>query len=120
MNLNIDLLRFFDHTPDLVCIAGKDGYFKNFNQAVLDTLGYTRQELLAKPISHFIHPDDVALTAHKRKELLRGEVLLDFENRYLSKTGRVVWLHWTSVFFRGIERGDCHCQKRYPAQAKRN
>jgi PAS domain S-box-containing protein len=99
MNINIDLLRFFDHTPDLVCIAGKDGYFKNFNQAVLDTLGYTRQELLAQPISNFIHPDDVALTAHKRKALLRGEVLIDFENRYLSKAGSIVWLHWTSVFF---------------------
>jgi PAS domain S-box-containing protein len=99
MNLNIDLIRFFDNTPDLVCIAGRDGYFKNINQAVMQTLGYTRQELFAHPISHFVHPADAALTARKRNALLKGEALLDFENRYLTKKGDTVWLHWTSVYF---------------------
>lgn len=99
MNLDINLIRFFNSTPDLVCMAGKDGYFKRVNQAVINTLGYTKEELLAHPISDFIHPDDAAITARRRAALLDGEVLQDFENRYLTKSGAVVWLHWTSVYF---------------------
>lgn len=94
-----DMLRLFEGTPDLVCIAGRDGYFKYFNQAVCDTLGYSREELLARPVFHFIHPDDLERTARKRHELLEGKALTDLENRYLHRSGAIVWLHWTSIYF---------------------
>ena len=53
-----DLLMLFETTPDLVCVADKNGYFKNFNSAVPKTLGYTREELLSQPIATHMHPDD--------------------------------------------------------------
>lgn len=88
--------RFFDISPDLLCIAGYDGYFKKINPAVKDALGYSYEELYARPIHEFIHPDDRALTAHVRSELIRDNVLLNFENRYLTKSGEVIWLAWSS------------------------
>lgn len=94
----LELFRFFEMTPDLVCIAGKDGFLKQVNQAVTDTLGYTKEELYSYPIQHFIHPDDKEMTQRKRVNLFQGETLLDFENRYLTKEGATVWLHWTSVY----------------------
>lgn len=103
MNLNKMLIRFLNKTPDLVCIAGKDGYFINVSDSVVKTLGYSMNELLAQPIAHFVHPADKALTAYKRAALLQGETLHDFENRYLTKSGDVVWLHWTSVYFKDAE-----------------
>jgi PAS domain S-box-containing protein len=93
-----DLLTLFQLTPDLVCIAGKNGYFRNFNPAVPQTLGYTRQELFARPISDLIHPDDREMTDNRRSNLLKGETLLNFQNRYITKNGNVVWLEWTSVY----------------------
>ena len=46
-----ELFSFFERTPDLVCIADRDGFFKRVNPAVIDKLGYTEEELFARPIS---------------------------------------------------------------------
>lgn len=94
-----ELFAFFEMTPDLVCIAGKDGFFRNVNRAVIEKLGYTREELFASPIAAFIHPEDQERTGRRRSELLEGKPLMNFENRYVTKKGEIVWLHWTSVYF---------------------
>jgi PAS domain S-box-containing protein len=92
-----DLEYFFEVAPDLLCIAGFDGYFKKINPAVCKVLGYSEEELFVSPINDFIHPDDRERTAEKRRALLLGRSLLNFENRYLTKDGAIVWLSWTSV-----------------------
>lgn len=90
---------FFEMTPDLVCIAGRDGYFKKVDQAVIEKLKYTEEELMARPISFFMHPEDKEFTLHKRSELLKGKSLINLQNRYITKTGDVLWLEWTSIYF---------------------
>lgn len=87
---------FFDLTPDLVCIAGFDGYFKKVNPAVKQTLGYSYEELYSEPIHHFIYRDDKEKTANVRSEILKAIPLINFENRYVTKSGEIVWLSWTS------------------------
>lgn len=94
---SFNLEHFFELSADLFCIAGFDGYFRKINSAVCKTLGYSEQELLAAPISSFIHPDDRHITARYRNELIQGEPLLHFENRYITKTGDIVWFSWTSM-----------------------
>lgn len=95
----LDLFIFFEATPDLVCIAGRDGFFKKINPAVIDKLEYTAKELYESPIASFIHPDDKAYTSSKREELLSGKPLVNFVNRYISKSGKIVWLEWSSIYF---------------------
>jgi len=92
-----DLEYYLQLAPDLICIAGFDGYFKKINPAVSKTLGYTAEELYAIPINELVHTDDRKLTDQKRAELTQGQSLLNFENRYLAKDGTIVWLSWTSV-----------------------
>lgn len=94
----IGLSDFFDLTPDLVWIAGKDGFLKKVNHAVIEKLGYTEEELYASPITTFIYPGDVEMTVLNRAKLHKGEVLHNFCNRYVSKTGNIIWLEWTSVY----------------------
>lgn len=94
----VDLFTFFEKTPDLVCIANKEGYFKNINAAVIEKLGYSAEELFAKPISHFIHPDDKELTGIRRANLLQDNSLLNFQNRYVAKNGNIIWLEWSSIY----------------------
>jgi PAS domain S-box-containing protein len=89
--------RYFELTPDLVCIAGFDGYFKKINQAVVNTLGYSFEELYARPIFDFIHPEDEKVTSIHRKELIKSNSLYTFENRYITKSGKIIWLAWTSI-----------------------
>ncbi len=101
-NLNsseFELSHFFESTPDLVCIAKKNGYFRSVNQSVINKLGYTKEELLARPIFELIHPDDREATSKTRAKMLEGEALLNFVNRYVTKSGDIVWLEWTSIYF---------------------
>ncbi|MGZ0654980.1 PAS domain-containing sensor histidine kinase [Coraliomargarita sp. W4R53] len=88
---------FFETSPNLLCIAGFDGYFKRINPAVCHTLGYSESELMARPIREFIHPNDLELTTQLRSSVLKGKPLINFENRYLHKDGRIVWLSWNSI-----------------------
>ncbi len=92
------MFHFFELTPDLVCIAGKDGFFRKVNSAVISKLGYSKEEIFKRPIFSFIHPDDLEITAATRKELIDGKPLLNFENRYIRKNGDIIWLHWTSIY----------------------
>lgn len=89
--------KFFDLSPDLLCVAGYDGYFKKINPAVSKLLGYTEEELKARPINDFVYNNDKNSTESARKELKKKVPLFNFENRYLTKDGRIVWLLWTSL-----------------------
>ncbi len=94
---NYKFEHFFELSPDLMCIAGFDGYFKWVNPAVSNLLGYTNEELFSQPINTFIYSEDRIITSHFRERLKTNNPLLNFENRYVTKTGDVVWLHWTSM-----------------------
>ena len=87
---------YFDLTPDLLCIAGYDGYFKKINPAVSKVLGYSMDELYARPINDFVYEDDKDVTEKVREDLRHVKPLYNFENRYVTKSGKIVWLTWTS------------------------
>jgi PAS domain S-box-containing protein len=95
-----DLDRFFMLSPDMLCIAGFDGYFKRVNPAWKQTLGYDEADLLSRPFMDFVHPDDRAATIQESKrQVERGEQVIYFENRYFHKDGTLRWLMWTSTPF---------------------
>lgn len=93
----IDYEFFFRHSKDLFCIAGFDGYFKKVNQAVVEVLGYTEEELFSRPINSFVFEEDRQLTEERRENLRNAVPLLNFENRYMTREGALVWLSWTSI-----------------------
>lgn len=88
---------FFELTADLFCIAGYDGYFKKINSSVSRVLGYSEEELFSRPINDFVHPEDKFTTAKMREQIHQSKPLLNFENRYFTKSGETVWLSWTSM-----------------------
>ena len=88
---------FFELSSDLFFIAGYDGYWKKINKAVCNLLGYTEEELLSKPLINFLHKEDVEITLKNREFIKKGNPLMNFENRYVTKTGEIVWLFWTAM-----------------------
>ena len=96
--LKPNFLSFFEQTPDLVCLANKEGFFKFVNTAVVEKLGYTKEELMSRPVSSFIFQEDKAPTSIRRDDLFNGKPLVNFENRYVAKNGNVIWLYWTSLY----------------------
>lgn len=93
----LNLERFFNITPDILCIATYDGYLKRVNPAFSKLLGYSIEELMQHPVTNFVHPEDRKNTSKFRKSLNEKNPILNFENRYVTKNGDIIWLSWTSI-----------------------
>jgi PAS domain S-box-containing protein len=91
------LQHFFGASLDMLCIAGFDGYFKRVNQAWTKTLGYSEEELLARPYLEFIHPDDREATVVEAQNTSDGKSVVWFHNRYRCRDGRFRWLLWRAT-----------------------
>ena len=89
--------RLFELSIDMMCVAGYDGYFKRLNPAWERTLGWSNEELLARPYLDFVHPDHVAATSAEASKLAAGTQSIFFENRYRCKDGSYRWLSWQAT-----------------------
>jgi PAS domain S-box-containing protein len=89
--------RFFDLSIDLLCVLDFSGHFKRLNAAWEATLGFSREELMAKRFLDFVHPDDRDRTLQQNRHVRAGGQARLFENRYLCKDGSFRWLLWNST-----------------------
>jgi len=91
------IAQLFEMTSDLLATISLDGHFTLLNPAWEDLLGWTREELLARPMHEFMHPDDVEQTL----ALMRAgddphAQLENFTNRYRHRDGSWRWLLWSA------------------------
>jgi PAS domain S-box-containing protein len=75
-------------------VTDPDGHFRLLNKAWEFALGYTRDELRAKPFMEFVHPDDRDKTVNIADRMQTGVNLVAFQNRYVGKDGQLVPLRW--------------------------
>ena len=93
-----ELDRFFSLSLDMLCISSADGHFKRVSAAFTRTLGWSEAEMLARPYLQCVHPDDVEATQREvERQVVAGESVLAFENRYQHKNGSWRTLSWRSV-----------------------
>src|SRR3989339_605900 len=90
--------RFFNLSTDIMVIADPNGAFKKVNPTCLNLLGYTEKELLSKSFIDFVYCDDKQPTLDEMAKQIKIGSSLNFENRYLCKGGKVVWLSWRATF----------------------
>lgn len=88
---------FFDIAQDMLCVATPEGRFRRVNDSWTRTLGWSREELCAKPFVEFVHPDDRDRTATESRGVATGRPTFHFRNRYRSKSGGWHWVDWKSV-----------------------
>ena len=88
--------RFFETSSDMMCIANFDNYFTRVNQAFTDNLGYSKEELLSRPFTSFVHPNDHDATDNAIATIRSGRQLIQFENRYRHKDGSYRLISWTT------------------------
>jgi diguanylate cyclase (GGDEF)-like protein/PAS domain S-box-containing protein len=91
------IARLFELTSDLLATISPEGRFTLLNPAWEQLLGWTREELQARPIQEFMHPEDVEQTL----ALMAGggeqsDQLESFTNRYRHRDGSWRWLLWSA------------------------
>jgi PAS domain S-box-containing protein len=91
--------RYFTLSPEIVILAGFDGYWKRVNPTVEAVLGYTEREALARPFMEFVHPDDRERTEEEARRVVAGTTARAFENRIVCKDGSYKWIEWTVTPF---------------------
>jgi PAS domain S-box-containing protein len=93
-----ELNRFFALSPDLLCVADFDGYFKRLNPSWTRALGFTEAELCARPYLDFVHEDDRAATLAEAAKVAMGAQALQFDNRFrCSASASHRWLSRNAV-----------------------
>jgi PAS domain S-box-containing protein len=81
---------------DFQVITNRNGYFKWVSPSVERMLGWTVTEMLSRPWTEFVHPDDIATSIAEADSLFSGDETYRFENRYRHKNGSYRWLLWNA------------------------
>ncbi|MFC3362074.1 PAS domain S-box protein [Pedobacter fastidiosus] len=94
--LEQDLNHIFRLAPDIISITDFAGNFKKLNPAASRILGYSMEELLSRPFSDFLHPDEREETIVLLHGLRKSGKSYYIEEHYTTSDGRSKWLAWTS------------------------
>jgi PAS domain S-box-containing protein len=88
----------FRNSNGLLAVANLEGRFVHVNAAWTELLGWSEEELTARPFLDFVHPEDRARTIEETRALV-GEThrTVDFHNRYRTAAGDYVELVWTAT-----------------------
>jgi PAS domain S-box-containing protein len=92
---------------DLICTVGPETRLEKLDGRWTEVLGWSEDELRARPLVEFVHPDDRADTlvelarVHGRGEPAR------FRNRWQTRNGHWAWLLWSVPGTDGAGRFFC-------------
>jgi diguanylate cyclase (GGDEF)-like protein/PAS domain S-box-containing protein len=91
------IARLFEMTSDLLATISLDGRFTLLNPAWEQLLGWTSEELRARPVREFVHPEDVEQAVGAMLTSVDDGVELEnITTRYLHRDGSWRWLLWSA------------------------
>jgi PAS domain S-box-containing protein len=83
----------FNYSPTGIGLIGPDGKWMDVNESLMNTLGYTKEEMRAQDIGDIIHPDDRESAVNQITMMINGEVnTYRAERRYKHKAGHHIWV----------------------------
>jgi len=89
--------RWFAMATGLLCVTDLDGNFTRVNPAWTEMLGYAERELLDRPVTALVHPDDLDRTITRIEALAeQPSEVVNLENRFRADDGSWHWLSWTA------------------------
>lgn len=81
---------------DIICSFDKSGRFTQVSEASNHVLGYCSEEMVGKFVMDFIDPEYLPSTVDAGMLLVEGKDLVSFENVFLHKNGKQVYLNWSA------------------------
>lgn len=89
--------KFFNLSPDILCIMDLDGKFRHINPGFSRTLGYTEEELILMTPDDYVHPEDIKKSHESFAKTIEGVEAVQFENRFKCKDGTYKILRWSAA-----------------------
>jgi PAS domain S-box-containing protein len=90
--------RLIDTSLDLILVTDRRGRFVEVSPSSTAILGYRPEEMTGRTATAFLYPDDLENTRNEMRQARRGQLMRNFETRYVHKSGRVVTLAWSGVW----------------------
>ncbi len=85
---------FYENAPDIYSIVNAQGLFESINRTGAEALGYTVDELVGKPATMVIHPEDrERVIAYITERFTSPTDSSGIEYRKVRKDGSVLWIH---------------------------
>jgi PAS domain S-box-containing protein len=86
----------FEQSGMAMALVGLDGEWLQFNDRLLKTVGYRRDELVRTSFRELTHPDDRKFADTQRRRLEKGEIdSWSTDVRLMQRNGGFVWMHVT-------------------------
>ncbi|REG87045.1 PAS domain-containing sensor histidine kinase [Algoriphagus antarcticus] len=93
-----------DYSIDLIFLFDANGLIAKVSESVLETLGYSKKELLGKHYVDFLYPPDLEKTNVAFKSVLQGEKIRNFEIRLIASSGNLIHLNWSGNIKQGTNQ----------------
>jgi PAS domain S-box-containing protein len=93
----------FNDALDMIHIVDADGRIVDANKIELETMGYTKEEYLGKPLLEIVHPDCRNITKKVFEQVMRGKDVRSYETALITKKGEKIAVEVSAV--PQIERG---------------
>ena len=90
--------RIFETSLDLILVVDRKGNFLRVSPSSAVILGYRPDDMVGRSAAEFLHPDDLENTRAEMRLARRGQVMRNFECRYIHKNGSSVPITWTGLW----------------------
>ncbi len=87
-----------DKSRDVICSNDAAGRFLTVSASCEALWGYTPEELIGKTCVEMVHPEDREKSRLANIEIMAGQAVTNFENRYVRKDGRIVNVLWSAYW----------------------
>ncbi|MBF2084313.1 PAS domain S-box protein [Thermoleptolyngbya sp. C42_A2020_037] len=92
--------RLVETSQDLIWSCDRQGRFTFVNTAARQILGYLPEEMMGRPFTDFLEPNQHQAHLAAFQATLMGSSVLNYESRYIAKDGQFVTLLFSAVALR--------------------
>ncbi len=79
-----------EDSPDMIHSLDTKGRITRANKAELETMGYSREEYMGKPVMDIVHPDCFEITKNRLSSVLAGQTISRYETALVTKSGKKI------------------------------
>ncbi|MHA4837652.1 PAS domain S-box protein [Sphingopyxis sp. MSC1_008] len=94
--------RIWSVSRDLIVVVDEQGIFQSVSPSWTRTLGHPTEQVVGRPISDFMHPDDIAASSDALAHSMTKGNLTNYENRFRAADGSYRSMEWHTTLEDGL------------------